>query len=101
MRRLGARDVRLSPDATHAVLTLGNFRPDAAILDFNLGEGTSEPVADHLAAMGVPFVFATGYGDSIMIPDHLRTVPVVRKPASMASVAAQLAEATRRLGGTD
>lgn len=99
LRRLGANDVRLSPDAAHAVLTLASFKPDAAILDFNLGEGTSEAVADHLVAIGVPFVFATGYGDSIMIPDHLRSVPVVRKPASMTSVAAQLAEATRHLAG--
>ena len=99
LRRLGANDVRLSPDAAHAVLTLASFKPDAAILDFNLGEGTSEAVADHLVAIGVPFVFATGYGDSIMIPDHLRSVPVVRKPASMTSFAAQLAEATRNLAG--
>jgi len=97
LRRLGARDVRLSPDATHAVLTLGAFKPDAAVLDFNLGEGTSEQVADHLIAMGVPFVFATGYGDSVMIPEHLRAVPVVRKPASAASLTAQIGEAKRRL----
>lgn len=97
LRRLGARDVRLSPDAAHAVRTLGSFRPDAAILDFNLGEGTSEAVADQLVAMGVPFVFATGYGDSVMIPGHLGAVPVVRNPASMTSVATQLAEAERLL----
>lgn len=96
LRRLGARDVRLSPDAAHAVLTLGAFRPDAAILDFNLGEGTSEKVADHLIAMGGPFIFATGSGDSVMIPVHLRDVPVVRKPASASSLTLQLGEAKRR-----
>lgn len=97
LRRLGARDVRLSPDATHAILTLGSFRPDAAVLDFNLGDGTSRQVADHLMAMGVPFIFATGYGDSVMIPEHLRDVPVVRKPASATSLLAQIGEAQRRL----
>jgi len=50
-------------------------------------------------ALGVPFVFATGYGDSVMIPDHLSAVPIVRKPASEASVSTQLAEARRRLAG--
>jgi len=99
LRRLGAEDIRLSPDAAHAAQTLESFRPDAAILDFNLGEGTSEAVADHLVALGVPFVFATGYGDSVMIPDHLSAVPIVRKPASEASVSTQLAEARRRLAG--
>jgi light-regulated signal transduction histidine kinase (bacteriophytochrome)/CheY-like chemotaxis protein len=100
LRRLGASEVRLSPDADHAVLSLDSFRPDAAILDFNLGEGTSEEVADHLLAMGVPFVFATGYGDSVMIPEHLRMIPVVRKPASRGSLSGQLAEARKRLAGS-
>lgn len=95
LRRLGAKEVRLSPDAAHAVLTLGVFRPDAAILDFNLGETTAEDVADHLLALGVPFVFATGYGDSVMIPERHRAVPVVRKPASSASLSAKLGEARR------
>jgi light-regulated signal transduction histidine kinase (bacteriophytochrome)/CheY-like chemotaxis protein len=99
LRRLGAKEVRLSPDAADAVLTLGSFKPDAAVLDYNLGEGTSEAVADRLMAMGVPFVFATGYGDSVMIPDHLGAIPVVRKPASMTSVASRLAEARRLLRG--
>ena len=34
---------------------------DAALLDLNLGEGeTAYPIADRLAALGVPFLFATG-----------------------------------------
>ncbi|GGC56562.1 response regulator [Siccirubricoccus deserti] len=35
---------------------------DAAVLDINLGGDTVSPVADRLAALQVPFVFATGYG---------------------------------------
>ena len=97
LRRLGAREVRLSPDATHAILSLGSFRPDGAVLDFNLGDTTSEAIADHLIAMGVPFVFATGYGDSVMIPERLRSVPVVNKPASMKSILTKMAEARRNL----
>ena len=96
LRGLGAREVRIAPDAAAAMRTLGNFRPDAAVLDFNLGEDTCEKVADYLIAHGVPFVFATGYGDSVMIPDHLRDVPVVRKPMSDRTLAAQLDEARRR-----
>lgn len=35
--------------------------PDVAVLDINLGAGeTVGPVADRLAALGVPFLFATG-----------------------------------------
>jgi CheY-like chemotaxis protein len=101
LRQLGASDVRLSPDATHAILALGAFKPDAAILDFNLGEGTSELVADHLSALGVPFVFATGYGDNVMIPERLRHVPVVRKPVSASILAAQIEKARQALSCCD
>jgi len=64
---------------------------DAAILDVNLNGEMSYPVAERLAAQGVPFVFATGYGDSVMIPDHLHGIPVVRKPVSTAVLADMLA----------
>lgn len=34
---------------------------DAAVLDIDLGSGdTSYPIADRLAELGVPFLFATG-----------------------------------------
>ena len=35
-------------------------RPDVAILDLNLGQETSEPVARHLKEIGVPFVILSG-----------------------------------------
>jgi len=35
---------------------------DAAVLDVNLNGQMSYPIADVLAARGVPFVFSTGYG---------------------------------------
>ena len=35
----------------------------AAVLDINLDGRHVAPVADRLAALGVPFVFATGYGE--------------------------------------
>lgn len=97
LRQLGAKEVRLSPDAAHAMRSLGSYKPDAAVLDFNLGDDTSEPIADHLVALGIPFVFATGYGDNVMIPEHLRDVPVVRKPAGAKSLLNQLAEAYENL----
>jgi CheY-like chemotaxis protein len=35
---------------------------DAAILDVNLGGEKVFPIADRLARLGKPFIFATGYG---------------------------------------
>jgi DNA-binding NtrC family response regulator len=52
---------------------------DAALIDFQLGSETSTPVADALAAQGVPFAFVTGYGDDA-IPEAHRGRPLIRKP---------------------
>ena len=35
---------------------------DVAMLDVNLGEAKSFPIADLLRGRGIPFFFATGYG---------------------------------------
>ncbi|MFJ4156341.1 HWE histidine kinase domain-containing protein [Pseudomonas sp. NPDC089752] len=61
-------------------------KPDVAVLDINLGTGTSIAVAEELTRLDIPFLFATGYGDSIIIPEHLKHIPVVRKPYDAASI---------------
>ena len=45
-----------------ALALLEKERPDAALLDVNIAGATSADVAKRLAAAGVPFVLATGYG---------------------------------------
>ena len=54
-------------------------RLNAAVLDFNLGGAAVSPVADRLAALGVPFVYATGYGKSCDRGEHA-AAPVLAKP---------------------
>lgn len=51
----------------------------AAILDVNLAGQPSFPIAEALAAKGVPFVFATGYGAG-GLPEEWRTRPTLQKP---------------------
>ena len=60
------------------LLSVDSF--DVAVLDVNLSGETSFGVADRIAALGLPFVFATGYGESIVMPERFRAVPVVSKP---------------------
>ena len=64
--------------------------PDCAVLDINLAGETSIEIADRLLSEGVPFVFATGYRDTVMIPERFRHVPVVRKPISAAALSEKL-----------
>jgi CheY-like chemotaxis protein len=54
-------------------------RIDFSLIDVNLRGVTGFPIADALLARGVPFAFATGYGDSI-VPERYREVAVLQKP---------------------
>ena len=51
----------------------------AAVLDINLDGKHVASVADRLAALGVPFLFATGYGENCDTGGH-GTAPVLCKP---------------------
>jgi PAS domain S-box-containing protein len=53
---------------------------DAALVDISLGRDSSVPIADRLLARSIPFAFATGYADSMMLPEHLRRIPRLSKP---------------------
>ncbi|WP_309643579.1 HWE histidine kinase domain-containing protein [Phenylobacterium sp.] len=63
---------------------------DAAVLDANLNGLSVTPVAEALAARGIPFVFATGYGDSAGAPLGF-DAPIIRKPYDVTQVAAAVA----------
>ena len=52
---------------------------DMALLDVNLGGKPIFPVADALKARGVPFAFASGYGEAGLSEDH-RGAAVLQKP---------------------
>jgi CheY-like chemotaxis protein len=52
---------------------------DAAVLDLNLRGARSYPVAEALAARGLPFLFITGYGQSGLDPQY-QNEPVLQKP---------------------
>jgi CheY-like chemotaxis protein len=54
---------------------------DAAVLDINLAGERVFPVADVLAARGIPFVFYTGYGQEVL-PAHYRTRPILSKTST-------------------
>lgn len=67
---------------------------DAAVLDANLNGASVAPLAEALRARGVPFVFATGYGER-GAPEGF-DAPVVRKPYNVHQIVRALAEAVGR-----
>jgi len=87
---LGARRVRSCPGADNALAAIAKTAPDCAVLDINLGSRTSLIVADSLTTQGIPFIFVTGYSDSMMTPERFLDVPVVSKPVNQQALVKQL-----------
>lgn len=93
LRQLGARDIRLAASGAQALEMLSDFRPDLSVLDVNLGNETSEAVAEALIRQQRPFIFMTGYSDQVMLPPQMLNIPVVRKPVNSAAIALNVAAA--------
>lgn len=91
LERAGAAVIGPAPSVSEA-LDLIQTEPklDAAVLDVNLGEERSFPVAQVLEAQGIPFLFATGY-DSADIPAEWQHATIAMKPLRIAAVEELLA----------
>jgi CheY-like chemotaxis protein len=79
-------------DALALVETQGG-RLDGSVLDINLHGARVYPVADRLAALGLPFVFTTGY-DALVLPPAYAGMPRFEKPIDVAALAQLLAADT-------
>ena len=86
----GATVVGPVPAVEEALRLIERDTIDAGVLDFNLGEERSFPVAEVLEARGIPFLFATGY-NSADIPDEWQRAIIVTKPLRIAAVERLLA----------
>ena len=85
----------VGPAATiEEALTLIAAEPiDFAVVDVNLRGLMSYPVANALALRGVPFVFASGYGDTAVL-DRFPGALTCRKPYDLAQLEAAIRGAT-------
>ena len=83
LQLMGYKSVELAASVKDALELINKTVPGLAILDINLGEESSEVVADLLSEKGVPFIFATGYSSvkEAFKKKHSK-VPVVEKPFS-------------------
>lgn len=76
----GARVLGPAASVAEAHELADRGRPDAAVLDINVGGETVAPLADALVARGVPVVFTSGYRSLDLLPPGLRTMPLLQKP---------------------
>lgn len=65
-----------------ALKQISDARPDIALLDLNLGSGTTSiPVATRLNDLGCPFLFLSGYTrGTVPIPEEFDTMERLQKP---------------------
>lgn len=86
LRRVGAVVIGPAPSVRRALRLLDDEPPiDAAVLDVNLGEENSFPVARLLREQGTPFLFSTGY-NSADIPAEWTDTAISVKPLRLAAV---------------
>ena len=95
LEQAGATVIGPVPSVRKALRLIENETIDAAVLDVNLGEEVSFPIAEALEAKAVPFVFCTGY-NSGDIPEEWQHATIVLKPLKMELVKQLLANSSPR-----
>lgn len=91
LKTLGAEVVGVVATVEAALTLIKDIDIDCAVLDVNLKNGTSDPIATRLAQDGIPYIFATGHGhadkDAIVLP----------KPYTEANLGRTINEALARI----
>lgn len=72
-------------DVAEALTLAADSLPDVAVLDVNLAGERSDPIADALAARGIPFIFCTGYAGG-GAPERHPAARVLKKPLDPAEL---------------
>jgi DNA-binding NtrC family response regulator len=98
LNQAGIEDVAVAGSVAAALEEIDKRMPDFALLDFNLGNETSEEVAEVLAEAGVPYCFATGYGDALERMSLTPPCGVLTKPYSRDDIMGAVDKAAE-LGG--
>lgn len=86
LAKAGVEKIFVVSNVAEALQTLKDNEIGFAIVDVNLGAETSEPVAEQLKKRNIPFVLATGYGDSLSEYPAYNNVPTLKKPYSRANL---------------
>lgn len=89
LRALGAIVVGPCCNLAQAAAASRREKIDLAVLDINLNGVMVYPLAEDLAARGIPFLFLTGYG-ALDLPAEFRGLPRVSKPYDAARLTAEI-----------
>jgi DNA-binding response OmpR family regulator len=92
LRSAGAEVVGPCASEEAASAEVVKQRPDAVVVDINLGGGPSFRLAERLKDRGIPFMFVTGYDEDV-IPAQFDEIERLQKPVELR----QMIEAVSRL----
>ena len=98
LKQAGAATVHTASAVADALALLDRYPIGFALLDVNLGDGTSLPVAERLAADRVVFILVTGYGDASRVLAGYPPARVISKPFTEETLLKNLREALSEAG---
>ena len=93
---LGCVVLPLAPSVARALELLAAGWPDAALLDVGLADGPATPVAEAMAALGVPFAVVSGHDAGRIGEPALRAGLHLGKPYSHEDLRETLARLSAR-----
>jgi CheY-like chemotaxis protein len=79
---LGCELVGPATTLDDALSAVDKDAPDGVILDLNLRGQRSDPVAEALAARGIPFIVLSGYASGFQRLEGFGDMPQLRKPTN-------------------
>ena len=80
LSEMGFKEVHLAASVASAMQIIARGAINFAVLDVNLGVESSEPIAEELHRLGVPFIFASGYDEGLNRLTARFDAPLLRKP---------------------
>ena len=95
LEELGYSIAAEAGDIGEAIQLAQSAEFDLAILDVNVNGKVISPVADILATLNRPFIFATGYG-SAGLPAEYRDRPALQKPFQIETLARLIEQTLNR-----
>ncbi len=95
LQDLGCKVVGTASNVKQARELVASERPDAALLDVNLGTEPAYPIAETLTRAEIPFVFVTGYGEAGLIEAY-RGHATIKKPINPETFGTELAAGLRQ-----
>jgi DNA-binding response OmpR family regulator len=85
MKAAGATVIGPAGTARDALALIEHDRPDAAVVDVVLADGTADQLVRRLRQLSVPFIVATGYASSSLAIDYA-SAPYLEKPYELATL---------------